>query len=302
MTDHCSQEVLNLVPEGVIAGFGNGDLNYYCGHAEYYFARFCPVCDIVKVDIQRDTLVYVPCPVCPAVVQQIPGKTQVSNAPAEGQKGSSQAASAGKYQYEPPVCPQCSTVTSLAKIPLTTITVSCSACSGGSEAIGCPTAAASSPASLAKASGAPACEKAAQAAIESAQVSALTITAPAGATATSTVVNVPCSACSAGSRAVAVPQVAAVAAATATGPAAQPASYTTATAMSAGSPAPVAAEAAAGAKYANPNVGGNDSLAPAASAGLNNLSSSIGAPNAGNNEGVEQALKSGMSPTSSLWL
>lgn len=326
MTNYCSQEVLNLVPEVVIAGFGTGDINYYCGHTEYYFARFCPVCDVVKVDIQHDTLVYVPCPVCPAVVEQCPGKTQISNAPAEGQKGSAQPASAGNYQYEPPVCPACSAVSALPKIPLTTITVSCQTCPGGSEGIACPTAAASSLASLAKASGAPACEKAAQAAIETAAVAALTMTAPNGATASSTVVNVPCSACAAGSQAVAVPQVAA---ATGAGPAATPAPQAADTAMGAGGAPPGAQEAAAkdanpnvggappvaqaaAAKDANPNaggappvaqeaaaqaasptVGGNASLAPGASGAFNNLSSSVGAANASDNPGVVQALKSG---------
>lgn len=296
ITSHCSQEVLDLVPEIVIEGFGSGDINYYCGHTDYYFARFCPVCDIVKVDIEHDTIVYVPCPVCPAVKEQCPGKTAIGTSPAVAQKGSSQPASAGNYQYEPPVCPTCSTITALNKVPLTTITVACPTCSGGSEGIACPTAAASSLASLAKASGAPACEKAAAAAIESAEVAALTATAPSGATATSTVVNVPCSACAAGSRAVAVPQVAA---ATPAGPAATAASQPTSTGLSSGNAGASAKEGAV--KYANPNVGGNASLAPGGPGGFNNLSSNIGAANASNNEGVVQALRSGILFISPIW-
>jgi len=88
------------------------------------------------------------------------------------------------------------------KVPLTTITVA------GSQPIACPSAAASSLARLAQASGAPACQKAVAEAIDKAQVAAVTITAPAGSTASSTVVNVPCSSCPARSKAVAVPQVA----------------------------------------------------------------------------------------------
>ncbi len=60
--------------------------NYYCGHDDYYFAQFCPTCPIIKVYTEHDTFVYVPCPVCPAVQQQCPGKTPGSTSPAEASK------------------------------------------------------------------------------------------------------------------------------------------------------------------------------------------------------------------------
>ena len=65
-------------------------------------------------------------------------------------------------------------------------------------------------ASLACASGA-SVARAAAAAVENANIALLTITTTIGCSATSTMVNVPCSPCAVGSRAVTVPQVTAAA-------------------------------------------------------------------------------------------
>lgn len=281
LTSHCSQEVLNLVPQDMIEAFASGEINYYSGTSDYYFARFCPTCAIVKVYTEHDTYVYVPCPVCPAVEQQCPGKTPPTDGTtgAPNLKGSTQPAEAGSYNYQAPVCPVCSAVTSLPQIPLTTITVY-------SQLITCPTAAASSLSSLGRTSGAEACSSAAAVAVENAQVAAVTVTAPAGSTATATVVNVPCSSCPAGSKAVAVPQVAPN-----TGGPAAPAE----TGSGMGSAGATTPEGANKMTDMGTNVGGsiNNASELGASAGNGNLSGVAGAANASYNQGVVQALKSG---------
>lgn len=244
-----------------MANLTSGEINFYCGNTDYYFARPCPSCDIVQVDIEDDTFVYVPCLVCSGEKEQCPRKSVVSTSPAECQEGSSQPAFAGVYQFEPPVCLTCQAMTELDNVPVTTITVPCPICQDATQKIPCPTAAASSLASLASESGASVASEAAATAVENAKIAAITMTTTMGCTATSTVVNVPCASCAVGSRAVAVPQVAA---ATVHGliPSAAPFSNTSAVQKTSGS---VPGNEESGAQASNPAHGASPDIGSAPS-------------------------------------
>ena len=174
--------------------------NYKPCDAESFYARLCPVCPPVKVFKSDLTYAELPCPVCP------PEVFKIASCP-EQQSGSGPS----NTTYGPVSCLSCKAPPPQAKQPLAVVAAPCPVCPGSTTNIVVPSSAASSILQVASSQGPAAAASAAKSAITLTITQTVAPSAPA--LPASTVANVPCPTCPAGSVAVTLPQVAATAAA-----------------------------------------------------------------------------------------
>ena len=213
--------------------------NYFSDNADTFYAKLCPICPPILVCKSNLTYAQSACPVCEAEIYKL---DSVSDVP-EGKTGTCKFGQAS--------CLSCNAEKSpppAAASDLTVVPAHCPVCPDKTTYLACPSSAVASVQKIASASGPAAAQSAAAKAIADSGVTitkTITETAPGEKTsdvAPSTVVNLPCPSCPAGSAAVTLPQVAA---------AATPATEVPATAA----PAPVA-EGSAAPSEASKSVGG----------------------------------------------
>jgi hypothetical protein len=99
---------INVLPGAVLAEFASNSINFYSADSIYYYAKMCPVCDVVQVFKANNTFATQSCSTCPLVIQQCPVVTILTCTNATTPlPGSPVPPVAGQVQYAAPTCLSC---------------------------------------------------------------------------------------------------------------------------------------------------------------------------------------------------